>query len=108
MDFKEYKEKIIKTKFATRSKGYDPNQVDNSIDDILNKLEELTTLLDSLSKQNKEQLDEIYNLKAEYQNLETTNKRYKIQVEELSKSGYHNEVMMQRIKKLEDEKKKEK
>ncbi len=103
MSNQDYINKYITKKFNTRAKGYDPYEVDVFFDELIKKIKTLETLNDELTTKNNNLDNEILSL------TQTINEKDAIivgkekQIEELHKSGFHNEAMMRRIKKLEED-----
>ncbi len=95
--------KYITKKFSSRAKGYDPHEVDSFLDDLIKKIRELTSLNEALVQKNSDLDNEIIQLKQLISEKEGIINCKDTQIEELYKSGYHNEAMLRRLKTVEDQ-----
>ncbi len=102
MSNQDYINKYITKKFNTRAKGYDPYEVDVFFDELIKKIKALETLNDELITKNNNLDNEILSLTQTINQKEAIITAKDKQIEELHKSGFHNEAMMRRIKNLED------
>lgn len=102
MDIKDYINKIVNKKFSTRTKGYDPDEVDLLFDDLIEKLEyqynQKILVEDEMIKLKSEK--EILN--NQIKKLEMSNEELKSHLDQINKSGYQNHNIMQRINSVEN------
>ena len=101
-DIKNFIEKAIKKKFSERTKGYDPNEVDEFLDKLIDKIRSLSDEIKMLNDNNDKLNYEIKKISNECNELLDKNKQLQSQVEEYLKSGYHNDAIMHRVNELEE------
>lgn len=101
-DTKNFIEKIIIKKFGVRTKGYDPKEVDETFDLLLDKIRDLSFELDNLNKKIDSMNDEINELKINNEQLKNIKISLELQVEEYLKSGFHNEAFNRRLSDIEN------
>ena len=101
-DIKNFIEKSIKKKFTERTKGYDPNEVDEYFDKLIGKIRDLSDEIKMLNDTNNKLEYEIKKINNDCNELIDKNKALQAQVEEYLKSGYHNEALIYRVNELEE------
>ncbi len=101
MNINDFIQKSIVKKFSTRAKGYDPHEVDSFFDGLILKIKELGNKNELLEQQIDELNNAVTDLKKEKENLLSIIAGKEQQIEELNKSGFHNEAMARRIADLE-------
>ncbi len=103
MDIKDFINKSITKKFSTRAKGYDPDEVDHELDNLILKIKEIAEQNKLFQHELENKNKEILELKKEREGLKARINATENTIEELTKSGYHNEAIFRRLSKLEDE-----
>lgn len=101
-DIISFIQSIIKTKFSKVNMGYSPNEVDEALDNIFERLTTFIELYDEVSKNN-------IALKQQIEELETKNKELvenlsisKSKIEKYEKSGYSMHIFNERLSNLEE------
>lgn len=105
LDIQNYINGIIKKKFSTRAKGYDPTEVDETLDRIFEKLTFFIKKVNDVNEENSVLSSKIFELKKENTDLKEENTKLKSFADEVGKSGFAQHNIMQRLNKLEAEKK---
>lgn len=100
-NIQDFINKIVTRKFSQRAKGYDPKEVDETFDELLCKINEISDENISLKKKFDLLSDEFNELKINNDKLKMQNANLEAQVEEFQKSGYHNEAIARRVQEIE-------
>ncbi len=101
MNINDFIQKCITKKFTTRTKGYDPHEVDSLLDTLISAVKEINEKNVNMEKQMDDLNNTITELNKENVNLQSIITAKNQQIEELNKSGFHNEAMARRIADLE-------
>ncbi len=99
-DIQTFITKIVDTKFETQLNGYDTNQVDLTLDEILKKMEAISIDNQNLERLRNDVKKENEKLNNENINLKNNVKSLNQHVAEMNKTGFQNNHMVKQMENL--------
>ncbi len=103
LDIKKYIQEIIQKKFTKKDKGYDPTEVDKTLDDIFQNFSHYIDDYNSLSKKYDELEEKFGNLSTQYEVIEKQNKMYMSEIQRYESSGASMNLLKSKMDRLENE-----
>lgn len=95
---------VIDKKFETKDKGYNPTQVDQTLDEIFEVFSDYIVKYNELVEKLKRTQDQYANLSTEYETLDKRCKMYREEITRYESSGISLHMLKKEINDLKDKK----